>query len=215
MQKINAPSQRINGTCPAFEPLLIWIQKMKKLPLLAPILFLSLLAHSQVFEKGTNVVSAGIGLGSSILSYSGASQSPALSLQYERGVWDIGGPGVISLGGYLGYKGYSYSGSEGGYDFSEKWHYTIVGVRSAYHYNGLKLENIDLYAGVMLSYNVLSYSYSDNAGTGGFSGTGSYGSTVGFSVYAGGRYFFTDHIGALAELGFGAAYLNIGLAAKF
>jgi len=57
-------------------------------------------ANAQEFQKGTNIISAGIGLGSSILSYSGASQSPALSLQYERGVWDIGGPGVISLGGY-------------------------------------------------------------------------------------------------------------------
>ena len=73
-------------------------------------------ANAQEFQKGTNIISAGIGLGSSILSYSGASQSPALSLQYERGVWDIGGPGVISLGGYAGYKGYSFSGT----DYSEK-----------------------------------------------------------------------------------------------
>jgi hypothetical protein len=167
-------------------------------------------ARAQEFQKGTNIVSAGVGLGSSILSYSGASQTPALSLQYERGIWDIGGPGVISLGGYAGYKGYSFSAS----DYSQKWHYTVLGVRSAYHYNGLNLEKLDLYGGVMLSYNLLSYSYSDIGGYT-YSGSGSYGSTVGFSLYVGARYFFTDHLAVLAELGYGVAFLNVGIAAKF
>ena len=167
-------------------------------------------ARAQQFQTGTNIVSAGIGLGSSILSYSGASQSPAISLQYERGVWDIGGPGVISLGGYAGYKGYSYSGP----DYSEKWHYTVLGVRSAYHYNGLNVDKLDLYGGVMLSYNLLSYSFTDNAGYN-VSGSGSYGSTFGFSLYAGARYFFSDHFSVLAELGYGVAFLNVGIAAKF
>src|SRR5438552_7616479 len=63
-------------------------------------------ASAQQFVKGTNVVSAGVGLGSSILSYSGTTQTPAISLQYERGMWDMGGPGVISLGGYVGFKAY-------------------------------------------------------------------------------------------------------------
>jgi hypothetical protein len=174
---------------------------------------LVLAVHSQPFMKGTNIVSAGIGLGSSILSYSGASQTPALSVQYERGVWDIGGPGVVSLGGYAGYKGYSYSGKSSGNSFDEKWHYTVIGVRSAYHYHGWDLPNVDLYAGVMLSYNLLSYSYTNNAGTS-VSGAGSYGSAAGFSLYVGGRYFFGDHFAALAELGYGVAYFNVGVALK-
>jgi hypothetical protein len=183
---------------------------MKKLLLLMSVTALALTGRAQEFQKGTNIISAGVGLGSSILSYSGASQSPALSLQYERGVWDIGGPGVISLGGYAGYKGYSFSGT----DFSEKWHYTVLGVRSAYHYNGLNVDKLDLYGGVMLSYNILSYSYTDNSGYS-VSGNASYGSTAGLSLYVGARYFFSDHIAVLAELGYGVAYLNVGIAAKF
>jgi hypothetical protein len=183
---------------------------MKKLLLLMLLSALVFSVRAQEFQSGTNILSAGIGLGSSILNYSGASQSPALSLQYERGVWDIGGPGVISLGGYVGYKGYSYSTS----DFSEKWHYTVLGVRSAYHYNGLNVDKLDLYGGVMLSYNLLSYSYSDNSGYN-FSRNGSYGSTVGLSLYVGARYFFSDHLAVLAELGYGVAFLNVGIAAKF
>lgn len=175
-----------------------------------PLAFLVFSTRAQEFQKGTNVISAGIGLGSSILSYSGASQSPALSLQYERGVWDIGGPGVISLGAYAGYKGYSFSGA----DYSEKWHYTVLGVRSAYHYNGLNVDKLDLYGGAMLSYNLLSFSYTASNGYN-ISGAGSYGSNVGLSLYVGARYFFTDQLAVLAELGYGVAYLNVGIAAKF
>jgi len=184
---------------------------MKKSLLLMIAFGLALAARAQVFQKGTNIVSAGVGLGSSILSYSGASQTPAISLQYERGVWDIGGPGVISLGGYAGFKGYSFSGP----DYSQKWHYTVLGVRSAYHYNGLNVDNLDLFGGIMLSYDILSYSYSDNSGTYHVSGSGGYGSAAAFSIYVGARYFFSEHIGVLAELGYGVAYLNAGIAAKF
>jgi hypothetical protein len=187
---------------------------MKKLLLLVSVTALTLAAGAQEFVKGTNVVSAGIGLGSSVLSYSGASQSPGLSVQYERGIWELG-PGVISLGGYAGYKGYSYSGSFSNYSYSEKWHYTVIGVRSAYHYNGLDVKNLDVYGGVMLSYNLLSYSVSDNTGVGHYTGTGSYGSTAGFSIYVGGRYYFTDNLAALAELGYGVSFLNLGIALKF
>ena len=188
---------------------------MKKLLMLVAVAGLVLSVRAQEFVKGTNIVSAGIGLGSSILSYSGASQTPALSLQYERGVWDIGGPGVVSLGGYIGYKGYSSSGKAGSFSYDQKWHYTVVGLRSAYHYNGFDAEKLDVYGGAMLSYNHLSYSYNDNGGGGSVTGSGSYGSAVGLSLYLGGRYFFTDNIAALVELGYGVSYLNVGIAIKF
>lgn len=189
---------------------------MKKLAL---VLFTATLlaskAKAQFFEKGTNVISAGVGLGGSFGSYSYGSQTPALSLQYERGVWDIGGPGVISLGGYAGVKSYKYSGSSGPYSYSEKWNYTVIGVRSAYHYNGISNEKVDLYGGLMLSYNILSYKFKDNGGSSSIYRGGSYGSNVGFSAYAGARYLFTENLGAFAELGYGVSYLTLGLAYKF
>jgi hypothetical protein len=187
---------------------------MKKIILLVAAAGLAFGANAQSFVKGTNILSGTVGLGSSILSYSGASQSPALSVQYERGIWEAG-PGVISLGGYAGYKGYSFSGQGGSYSYSEKWHYTVIGVRSAYHYNGLDIPKLDVYGGAMLSYNILSYSYSDNAGTGVHGLNGSYGSTAGLSLFIGGRYFFSDNLAVLAELGYGVAFLNVGIALKF
>jgi len=171
-------------------------------------------ASAQAFLKGTNVVSAGIGFGGSFGSFSYGSQTPGISVQYEKGVWEIGGPGVISLGGYVGRKGYKYSGAAGTYHYSQKWNYTIIGVRSAYHYNGINNEKADLYGGLMLSYNILNYKYEDN---GGFnqSTAGSYGSAAGFTAYVGGRYFLSDNIGLFAEVGYGVSYLTVGAAYKF
>src|ERR1044072_9560322 len=85
-------------------------------------------SNAQFFEKGTNVISAGVGLGGHYGSYTYGSQTPAISVQYEKGVWDIGGPGVISLGGYAGTKSYKYSSDYGfgAYHSKDKWNYTII-----------------------------------------------------------------------------------------
>jgi len=167
-------------------------------------------SYGQNFVKGTNIVSAGIGIGSSLGGFSYGSQTPALGLNYERGVWEVGGPGVISLGGYAGRKSFKYSGP----GYTQKWGYTIIGVRSAYHYNGINSDKFDVYGGIMLSYDILNYSYKDNNGNN-INAGGNYGSAVGFTLYAGGRYFFSDNVAAFAELGYGVSYLTLGLSFKF
>jgi len=171
--------------------------------------------NAQPFKKGTNVASIGIGLGSNLLtSYSGYSSSPAISLQYERGIQDIGGPGTISLGGYFGYKSYTYSNI----NYNDKITYTIIGVRGAYHYNGFnsgkdELSKLDVYGGIMVSANLGSEKFTNYNGYT-YRG-GSFGSTAGITAFVGGRYFFTDNIAAMAELGYGISYLTIGVSLKF
>jgi hypothetical protein len=167
---------------------------------------------AQTYQAGNNVISAGLGLGSSIGNgYTYGSQSPGFSLQYERGIWEAG-PGVISLGGYLGFKGYSASGSQGGYTYDDKWNYTIIGARGAYHFTGVPVENLDLYAGLMLSYDNLSFSTSTNI-PGGL--PGSYSSAFELTPFVGAKYYFAGNLGGFAELGYGVAFLNIGLSYKF
>jgi hypothetical protein len=183
---------------------------MKKLLSLLFVVFVSLSVSAQVnkYTVGTNVISAGFGLGSDLGSGFGyGSQSPALSLQYEHGFWEVG-PGVISLGGYIGSKSYTdvYD-----YPYRYKWNYTTVGVRGAYHFTGLDVDNLDLYGGLMLAYEVLSFSDSQ---PGGFAGN-AYGSKVDLGVYVGGRYYFSPHFGAFAELGYSVAILNLGISVKF
>lgn len=181
---------------------------MKKLLVVSMALIAAASLHAQSFQKGNNVLGIGVGLGSSLSGL--GSQTPAISANFEHGIWEIGGPGVISLGAYVGFKSFKYTGE----DILEKWGYTIIGVRGAYHYNGIKSDKFDLYGGLMLSYNILKYSVKDNDGNI-IAGTGNYGSGAGITAFIGGRYFFTPNIGAFAELGYGVSYLTLGLAFKF
>lgn len=176
---------------------------MKKIIFILGLVFITCTVSAQSFLRGTDIINIGIGFGSNL---GGLGDSrPALSASFEHGQWEVGGPGVISIGGYIGNTGYRYESS----DYSQKWNYTIIGARSAYHYNGFKnAPNLDVYGGLMLSYNMVKYK-ADN-----YDGPNSYGSVLGFSVYLGGRWFFKEKIGVYAELGHGISTLNAGVALK-
>ncbi|WP_396635423.1 hypothetical protein [Maribacter sp. R77961] len=163
-------------------------------------LSITVIASGQEFVKGTNIINAGVGIGGAYGSYATSSQSLGISASYERGIWEVPGPGVVSLGGFLGYKTYDYNFLGG----SDRWTYTVVGVMGAYHYNGFNIENLDIYGGAMLSYRILSYT-----GT-----SGSFGSRPGATGFLGGRFFFTDNFAAFAEAGYGFAYLTLGISIR-
>ena len=172
---------------------------MKRI-IIITILFLNYLGHSQEFKIGTNTINLGVGFGGNFGNFTTSSQSPGYSITYERGIWDVPGPGTVSLGAYLGTKSYTYDYTLG----NDKWNYTIIGVRGAYHYNGLEIERLDVYGGVMASYNVLSYS-----------GSGSFNNKPSATGFVGGRWFFSDTFAAFAEASYGVAYLTVGVSLKF
>lgn len=179
---------------------------MKKLILTLIVVLISANIHAQAFENGTTVANAGIGLGTALGGLGTA--RPALSLSVDHGLWEVGGPGLISLGGYVGTTGYKYKNM----DYTAKWNYFVVGARGAYHYNGFTdLPKLDVYGGLMLAYNIVKYS-SEGSGE---SLSGNYGSGLGLSGFVGGRWFFSDVFGAFAELGYGVSVLNIGITYKF
>ena len=174
---------------------------MKRIVLIALLLFACPHIYAQRFDNGDNVLSVGLGLGSS-LGGRHYSSTPGISLQYEHGNWDAGGPGVISLGAYLGFQGFTYSA----FGYHQKLNYTIIGIRSSYHYNGIHSEDVDVYGGLMLSYNIASYS-NDFPSSYGYAND--YGSGVGLTLYIGGRYYFTDNVAAFLELGYGISFATI------
>ncbi len=179
---------------------------MKNLLLTFIAILASVNIHAQAFENGTTAANAGIGLGTALNGLGNA--RPALSISVDHGLWDIGGPGVISLGGYLGNTGYKYDSM----GYTAKWNYFVIGARGAYHYNGFEdLPELDLYGGVMLAYNIVKYTH-DGPGA---DLANNYGSGLGFSGFIGGRWFFSDNFGAFAELGYGVSVLNIGVTYKF
>ena len=174
------------------------------------------------FDLGDNVLNVGVGIGSTLLggyTYHDGSQTPAIGLSFEHGLWELG-DGVVSLGGYVGYKSlkdsYAYTDGVNSYVQTWKWTYTIIGVRGAYHFP-LDNEKLDLYLGAMLSYNILNFKYTDtdpNFNTS-FDYSAGYGSAAGFSGFGGIRYYLSDNVGLNAELGYGIAYLTLGVSFKF
>ncbi|SHJ84473.1 hypothetical protein [Pseudozobellia thermophila] len=174
----------------------------KNMLLFAALFCLVSTIRAQEFEVGTNVINAGIGVGGYYGGYNTSTESPVFSASYERGVWDMPGPGVISLGGYIGYKKFTYDDRYYNYDYS--WSYTVIGARGAYHYTGFDIDNLDLYGGAMISMRIYSGdAYSD------------LNSRPGATVFAGGRWYFSESFAGFAELGYGAAYLTLGASFRF
>jgi len=182
---------------------------MKKIIWSTLILLTSISVYGQGnFSKGDNVGSFGLGIGSSLGYNNGASASPGISLQLEHGIWPVDGPGIISLGGYLGYKSFHYSYLT----YDQDLNYTILGVRSAYHWNGIETTEWDLYGGLMFSYNIEDYSdnFPDD-----YYIERNFNSHFSLSLYLGSRYYFQKNLAGFAELGYGISYLNLGIAYKF
>lgn len=187
---------------------------MKKvvITLFAAFMALSLSAQDNLLTKGEKVLNLGIGLGSTLYTGSGyTSTIPPLSASFEVGVKDdVLDIGSIGVGGYLGYASskweYSYFGGTWGYKYTN----FILGARGSFHYP--LIERLDTYTGLMIGFNVVSAKetgtidplYSYNASSSGLI----------WSWYAGGRYYFTDNFAAMAEIGYGIAWLNIGVALK-
>ena len=161
----------------------------------------SLANAQEVFHKGTTAINAGIGLG----SYYNSLSTPPLSVSLDYGVTDNminGNNGSISVGGFVGYAASSYSGW-----IADKVNvsYAILGARGAFHYQFAP--KLDTYAGLMLSYDIVSSSYDA------FSNYIK-SSHIDWSLFLGARYFFTEKIGAFAELGYGFYNLNLGVTFK-
>ena len=185
---------------------------MKKLLLMfvvACFALTQLVAQEPTFVKGDKALNIGIGLGSTL--YSGTyykSQIPPISASLEFGVVDnVIEKGVIGVGPYIGYSSYKYEYSGWG------WKYTniIIGARGNFHYP--LVNKLDTYTGLLLGYNVASskefgdvvpgWDYSYSAGG------------IAWSWFIGGRYYFKETFAVMAELGYGIAYLNLGIALKF
>lgn len=187
--------------------------KTKALYLLTLLFLFAANLNAQSFTKEDKVISLGIGIGSSLGSFDYSSQIPALSLMYEQGIAEVGETGIISLGGYVGYKSFGYTTGSGGFTAESKWNYTIVGARGAFHFSQIPNEKLDVYGGLLVSYNILNYTYSDNSGFSDGS-SGSYGNSAGLTLFGGARYYFSEQFAGFAEIGYGIAYLNLGLSVK-
>lgn len=181
---------------------------------LASLFLLTPRQASAQFDVGDKVASLSVGIGGNYVS--STSQSPALGLGYEQGVTDLG-PGVLGLGGYLGYKSLAYKHRFMTYEYDWRYTYLILGFRGSWHYNEWHgNDRLDTYGGLMLSYNIVNWKDHTVYPSGAIAvSSGSASSGIGLTGFLGTRYYFNDNLGVQAELGYGVAILNLGLAYKF
>ena len=161
------------------------------------------------FSKGDNNLNLGIGIGSTL---GGSTTLPPLSVSYERGIIDnlFDAKSSLGIGAYLGYARNKDEWTFDANKYGWKYSYTIIGARGALHYQ--LVDKLDTYAGLMLGYNIVSSTTYGNWGTNKYTAAGN---DLGWSLFIGGRYYFSDNIGAFAELGYGIAYLQLGISFKF
>ncbi len=170
---------------------------MKKAFLLAAVaLFVSVASAQTTVNDKT--IKADVGFGSAVGGI-------PVGVSYEQGIVDLGGA-FITLGGYVGYdsstENYSY--------FKWKLSQLNIMVQGNYYLAPI-VDKLDLYAGLRLGYaNVTStYIYDDH------DSEYDWGSPFSYSAHVGANYWFSNSFAVNAELGYGIAYLNVGVAYKF
>lgn len=188
---------------------------MKKvlITLFVAFMALQLSAQTNLLTKGEKVLNLGIGLGTSLYTGSGNTSSvPPVSASFEVGVKDdVLDIGSIGIGGYIGYAAWKWEYAGWGDTWGWKYSDLIIGARGNFHYPFV--EKLDTYAGLLVGAEIVS---SKEIGT--IDPLYNYDATSGgliYSIFLGGRYYFTDNFAAMAELGYGISYLNLGVALKF
>ncbi|TYP96628.1 hypothetical protein BC792_105119 [Sphingobacterium allocomposti] len=150
-------------------------------------------SFAQSFQKGDRTLQVGVGIG-------GGFGIP-VGLGYEHAVSDR-----IGIGAYAAFS--TERESFGGYG---NWRYThiLAAARGAYHIP-VKSTKFDPYAGILLGYNIATVKWDGadeapiSASAGGFL----------WGAYVGSKYWFSDKIGAFAEVGYGLGVLNAGITFK-
>jgi hypothetical protein len=158
---------------------------------------------SETFGKGNTVLNLGIGLGSTY-GFGYKSTIPPLSAMLEFCVKDHlfnDGKGAIGVGPYVGYASYKFD-TYGDYSFTR----IVIAARGNLHYQFA--DKLDTYVGLQLGYDIIKWNTDLDF-------IGNTASGVYFGGEIGARYYFSKNIAAMAELGYGVTWLNVGAAIKF
>lgn len=168
---------------------------------------------SQDFVLGDMDVSFGIGFGTPYLSAGDFINLPPISTSFDMGYREDIGPGILGIGGYLGYAVYS---SELYFinprtletnTYGYRYFNTIIAPRATYHYQWL--DGLDTYAGLLLGFR-----YSHDVTYGNY--PGNYpeprdGIKIAAGIFVGAKYYFNPRFAAMTELGYGISYLTFGM----
>lgn len=172
------------------------------------------LYSQNAFSDGDNNINLGIGIGSNLGGRGFKSTLPPLSISYERCIIDelFDDKSSLGVGGYFGYSTSrsEFSSTVTSAKFGFNYSYLIIGARGALHYH--LVDKLDTYGGLMLGLNITKHSTYGNWHD--FHSL-PLGNTLGWSLFFGGRYYFHENLAAFAELGYGIAFLQVGITFKF
>jgi hypothetical protein len=176
------------------------------LSLVLSICIINTSAQESMFKKGDVVLNGTIGFGSVLFSGLGyATSIPPIAASLEYGILDkVIDKGSIGIGGYIGYSSYKYQFSNWGWRYNN----IIIGARGVLHYPFIA--NLDTYTGLLVGFNIRT---TTDIGTPLY-GNSPVGSGPAWSWFLGGRYYFNKNFAALGEIGYGIAWINIGIAYK-
>ena len=165
-----------------------------------------------MFSKGEQNINLGIGIGTSLGGSDYTTIIPPLSVSYEKGVQDelFDDKSSLGIGAYLGIAGNRQQWNDKGNKYGYDYNYLIIGARGTVHYQ--LIDDLDTYGGLMIGLNIVS-----SKGYGNWSSVdGKAPATSGLvgTLFVGGRYYFKENMGAFAELGYGIAYLQLGITFK-
>ncbi len=169
--------------------------------------------QAQTFDKGDKVLSFGIGLGATYYTFGTYYHTtvPPIFVAGDYCIREKLGPGNLGVGGLIGYSAYKWRYNAFGYDYGWKYTTLIIAARGSYHFTDL-VDKLDLYGGVLIGAKIVTdKSFGDVTGA-------DYtvnGSGVAYDLFAGARYYFTDNIAVMGELGYGIAWLKLGISFKF
>ena len=189
---------------------------MKKLLLITAFLIgmysLSNAQDISKFAKGDQSVYAGVGFGYQFDQWGAVSSLPEFGLGYDMGIMDFNKIGVLSVGGFIGYK-YTYTSVDDAYGKAYKWSWNsyIIAARGKIHLTYLKIQKIDLYGGASLGVRITKGNITNSLGLNPLNNSVS--PIVG--IFGGAQYNFNRNFGVYSELGFDVAYLTVGINYRF
>ncbi len=159
---------------------------------------------SQSIAKGDMLLNVGLRLVRPSKHRFEKMRFPLIPIAFEYIVKDdlFKGNGSVGIGGIMGYSAFKYESGLSSFDYKNSTF--IIGARGYAHY--ALVDNLDTYAGVTLGYlsDVTKYESGKKQDSNG----------VILQIFAGGRYFFTERIAAMAELGWGISIVTVGVSAK-
>jgi hypothetical protein len=160
--------------------------------------------------QGNLLINAGIGFGTPLF---GDTVVPPLSASVDY-LYPLNGM-PLSFGGLIGLTTSELDFSYGNYGYTYSYSMFTLGARMGWHFD-FGVDKLDTYGTLTLGYIFTSAKAEYTGDWGAFPKTDpvATGSFL-FGINVGARYFFTDMIGAYAEVGFSAfSFLSLGVAVK-